>query len=41
MFQDAFLVAITVANYKFMQIKIFAKQVSVHEYGFKPLSSFR
>ena len=35
-FKMYFFVAITVAVNKCMQIKIFAKQVSVHEFGFNP-----
>ena len=30
----------TVASYKFVQMKIFPKQDSVHEFGFNLLSSF-
>ena len=41
MFSDAFFVAITVASYKFMQMKIFAKQVSVYKFRLNPLSNER
>ena len=40
MFSDAFFAAITVASYKFMQMKIFAKHVPVYEFKLNPLSSF-